>query len=274
MAALTLITAGTQLPAPPYPPDVKFNGYRFELDLQRAQQSDTWAVTPSEIRPWLLMLWAQSWLTVPCGSFTNDDLVIAARIGMPINLFRAHRDVLMRGWQLHADGKLYHHVVTQRVNEMLQRRNAEADRKAKWRANKKQAVTENVPRDTYGTDAGATAQVKVLVQEQVIKSKERSRDSATRGTRFAQTTAPENWIDYCRSKRPDLDPVDTFERFRDHWIAQPGQKGVKTDWHATWRNWVKNQFMRTAIGRPSGRSAGEQTAEAFMRVLQPQGDDR
>lgn len=28
-------------------------------------------------------------------------------------------------------------------------------------------------------------------------------------------------------------------RFRDYWTAQPGQKGVKTDWPATWRNWVR-----------------------------------
>jgi hypothetical protein len=29
--------------------------------------------------------------------------------------------------------------------------------------------------------------------------------------------------------------------FLDYWIAQPGQRGVKTDWPATWRNWVRRQ---------------------------------
>lgn len=29
------------------------------------------------------------------------------------------------------------------------------------------------------------------------------------------------------------------ERFRDYWKAQPGSKGVKADWPATWRNWVR-----------------------------------
>jgi uncharacterized protein YdaU (DUF1376 family) len=28
-------------------------------------------------------------------------------------------------------------------------------------------------------------------------------------------------------------------RFADYWRAQPGQKGVKTDWPATWRNWCR-----------------------------------
>jgi hypothetical protein len=49
------------------------------------------------------------------------------------------------------------------------------------------------------------------------------------------------WIDFCRQHRPELDPQETFEGFRDYWIAQPGQKGVKTDWTATWRNWVRRQ---------------------------------
>lgn len=29
--------------------------------------------------------------------------------------------------------------------------------------------------------------------------------------------------------------------FKDHWIAQPGIKGRKTDWAATWRNWVRKE---------------------------------
>ena len=29
--------------------------------------------------------------------------------------------------------------------------------------------------------------------------------------------------------------------FRDHWIAQPGVKGRRTDWEATWRNWVRKE---------------------------------
>jgi hypothetical protein len=43
------------------------------------------------------------------------------------------------------------------------------------------------------------------------------------------------------------------EKFRDYWVAQPGQKGVKLDWDATWRTWV-----RTAVDRfpqPSRQTA-------------------
>lgn len=40
------------------------------------------------------------------------------------------------------------------------------------------------------------------------------------------------------------------EMFRNHWIAQPGQRGVKTDWRATWRNWLHREG--DAPGRVNG----------------------
>ena len=63
----------------------------------------------------------------------------------------------------------------------------------------------------------------------------------TRGTRFPYENQPEPWKAFCLEKRPELDPSATFDRCRDYWIAQPGQRGVKRDWDATWRNWVRNE---------------------------------
>jgi hypothetical protein len=37
-------------------------------------------------------------------------------------------------------------------------------------------------------------------------------------------------------------------KFHDYWKAQPGQRGIKLDWDATWRNWIRN-----AKGQPNGR---------------------
>jgi uncharacterized protein YdaU (DUF1376 family) len=46
--------------------------------------------------------------------------------------------------------------------------------------------------------------------------------------------------DWATQERPDLDVRQVAEQFKDYWIAQAGQKGVKLDWDATWRNWVRN----------------------------------
>jgi hypothetical protein len=36
-------------------------------------------------------------------------------------------------------------------------------------------------------------------------------------------------------------PDEQLPAFRDYWLAQPGQKGVKADWDATFRNWLRNE---------------------------------
>lgn len=62
-----------------------------------------------------------------------------------------------------------------------------------------------------------------------------------RGSRLSQDLIfPEEWCDFLVEQRPELNAQQTFEKFKDYWIAQAGQKGVKLDWFATWRNWVRN----------------------------------
>jgi uncharacterized protein YdaU (DUF1376 family) len=51
---------------------------------------------------------------------------------------------------------------------------------------------------------------------------------------------PKEWEDFCVEQRPELNARKTFEQFKDYWVAQAGLKGVKLDWFATWRNWVRN----------------------------------
>lgn len=35
--------------------------------------------------------------------------------------------------------------------------------------------------------------------------------------------------------------ITTAEQFKDYWLSASGQKGVKLDWYATWRNWCRKQ---------------------------------
>lgn len=79
----------------------------------------------------------------------------------------------------------------------------------------------------------------------------------SRGTRL-----PEDW-------KPDQSQVDFAaeagltskhieiegETFRDYWIAQPGQKGVKLDWPATWRNWIRRKVGDDSRRKSNGSRA-------------------
>ena len=120
----------------PYPADTRAKGWRFELDLERIDQSDTWALTPPDLRPWLLMLWASAWRQTPCGSLPDDDALIAVRMGMKASVFTKHKATLLRGWWKAVDGRLYHETISIRVTEMLAARDKERNRKAEYRKRK------------------------------------------------------------------------------------------------------------------------------------------
>jgi uncharacterized protein YdaU (DUF1376 family) len=52
---------------------------------------------------------------------------------------------------------------------------------------------------------------------------------------------PDEWADWAKQERPDLNPYKVADSFKDYWIAQPSLKGKKTNWLATWRNWIRTQ---------------------------------
>jgi len=151
-------SVGTDVTRPvPYPADTRAKGWRFELDHERIEQSDTWALAPSDVKPWLLMLWLSAWRQEPCGSLPNEDELIAVRIGMPMKTFAKVRSKLMRGWWEAEDGRLYHDTVTKRVLEMLAAREAERRRKAEYRQRKeaeRRSDTGGDPDLSHGTTGG------------------------------------------------------------------------------------------------------------------------
>ena len=101
------------------------------------------------------------------------------------------------------------------------------------------------PKKPNGLPEGTQVEPKKTLtnnQEPITINQEPKRERTQRGTRLPQDfQLSDEWIGFCRQQRPELDPRDVFEGFRDYWVAQPGQKGVKTDWTATWRNWVRRQ---------------------------------
>lgn len=57
----------------------------------------------------------------------------------------------------------------------------------------------------------------------------------------------------------DAEVSDQLDRFRDYWIARPGQGGRKVDWNATFRNWLRraaDDRGRGANGARNGNARG------------------
>jgi hypothetical protein len=143
----------SELPAPPYDAHVMANGYGFDLDVARMQNSDSWILCPPEIRPWMLMSWVISWAQHPCGSLPSDEELISARLGCSPDFLQVHRRFILRGWVLHADSRLYHPVVTDEVMKMIESREKWKSKKKSQRAGK-QGTSNDVPGDTQGNPGG------------------------------------------------------------------------------------------------------------------------
>jgi hypothetical protein len=84
----------------------------------------------------------------------------------------------------------------------------------------------------------------------------------------------DDWLHAAQSIRNDLGEIAIgliFDEFKDHWIAAAGSRGVKSDWLATWRNWVRRERgfkpgkveLRPLTGRQAAVSSyAAQAAEA------------
>jgi len=105
------------------------------------------------------------------------------------------------------------------------------------------------------------------------KRRLKASDAPANGRRLEQSwTLPPNWRTWAETNFPAV-PADQIDlqadRFRDYWIAQPGAKGRKLDWEATWRNWCRNGLVTGTVRKPQYTAAYQtQGPEAFSDCYQ------
>ena len=94
----------------------------------------------------------------------------------------------------------------------------------------------NVLADRY-QDAIPETETETETETEVKKKR-----TATRGTRLPADWKPNaELVAWSKAERPDLDLRKVFEEFKDYWSSVAGSGGVKLNWDATWRNWVRKQ---------------------------------
>ena len=101
-----------------------------------------------------------------------------------------------------------------------------------------------IQKENEGADTPARTSVKKAAKKE------------PQGSRLTLEELPDEWYFECRRIQPKADPHKVFEEFRDHWISQPGAKGRKSDWTATWRNWCRRINARDLerVGYEPGRA--------------------
>jgi hypothetical protein len=87
---------------------------------------------------------------------------------------------------------------------------------------------------------------------------------ASNGARLPDDFEPsEELIAWARTDAPLAGPRD-HEQFVDYWRAQPGAKGRKVDWAATWRNWMR----RASDDRATKNAPRTSTTDERVRQAQ------
>jgi hypothetical protein len=79
----------------------------------------------------------------------------------------------------------------------------------------------------------------------------------TRGTRLPDPwEPPADVIAQMHTEHPEVNLKAEHAKFTDYWISQPGSKGRKTDWTATWRNWIRRAAENTRPRAPTPTANG------------------
>lgn len=104
-----------------------------------------------------------------------------------------------------------------------------------------------------------------------LRSEARADAPKKRGSRLPNDFEPD--LDFAESQGLSRSQAEReAASFRDYWPAQPGQRGVKTDWQATWRNWVRKATERLAQPVRGSPSATRSRPDPFKDLAQELSD--
>ena len=100
-------------------------------------------------------------------------------------------------------------------------------------------------------------------------SKPSKRTRAARGTRLPDGWQPDQALaDWTRANAPAAANALEVERFRDYWQSLSGQRGIRADWAATWRNWARRcQEQHTQPSRgPAPRATTSDRVNGWLAL--------
>jgi hypothetical protein len=246
----------------------------------------------------------------------DAELANLCGYGRVVKEWRKVRAGALHGWVLASDGRLHHPVIVEKAldaweKKLMQRWRSECARIRKhnerhhtkiespdfgtWksqgcRTGQPLGVTCDISNESHGqpceTHSKGQGQGQGQGQGDSLTSRSQSTkgrgqppesDRSPAGSRLAPDWTPTDALKaWAAEARPDLDIDLQASRFRDYWAAMPGAKGRKTDWAATWRNWIRSEklpppgsrkpdFDWQAIARAAGYTEEEIAADASDR---------
>ena len=175
------------------------------------------------------------WMTPGC-SLPDDNAWIARRMRADADAFQRVVLPVIEEFFRREKGRLFSPRLRKEalLSEQAHQRRVDAGRKggAAGKALK--------TKETWASNA--EAKPKQPEPEPEVRKKEAKASMQKRGSRLpADWFLPAAWGEWATAEGFSESFVrDQAERFRDYWHAAPAARGVKADWLATWRTWMRN----------------------------------
>lgn len=154
------------------------------------------------------------------------------------------------GWSIH-DWAEYQEKTTSEKRSEAGAKGGKASGEARREANGKQNDVASEAKSEAGTHPGPSRPGPSKVK------------SESRATRLPDDWKPQPEPELVKAIGGQKAAAAQFDRFVDHWRSQPGAKGRKADWQATWRNWLRRS---TEFAGGSSRASPEQPSRREPEV--------
>lgn len=144
-------------------------------------------------------------------------------------------------------------------------RSSGAERTRRWRHKTSQSVTERHAPETSPNvterhqPSQCDASTVSPIDTNIKKGKRQNSDRPSRGTRIEPEWLPSE-ADRLLAKQEGFSENEVNRealRFRDYWKGRAGSGGVKLDWPATWRNWIRTSAEKLGKTPSAAGSASE-----------------
>jgi uncharacterized protein YdaU (DUF1376 family) len=228
----------------------------------------------------------------------KDNAKLARLCGTSASTLRGILDRLISDGKItETDGFLFNRRAELEIKNVMAKSGVARDKAAaRWDKN----TTKSTPAECNGIAPAMLASSQYPVKETteekpsvVSAGKPAARtakaDGKGRGSRIAPDwqLSPADRQAALAEGMPSAEVDRSASKFRDYWTARPGAGGVKLDWPATWRNWVRSDcekrgwvpVAQTATGPPQsngwrpGLPTDAELRAKYARMKNPEPDD-
>ncbi|SMO69583.1 YdaU family protein [Paracoccus laeviglucosivorans] len=204
------------------------------------------------------------------GPVPNDPKRLARLCGTTPAAFLKAVDALVETGKLtHDERGFFNRRAGIEIEKRSEKRAAaSASANARWNKTKQKQQPENTNASNSQCERNANQKPEVREGKEEAKA-----SSKKKGTRLpADWQLPKVWGDWAvELGLPEANTRQEADKFRDYWTSVAGAKGLKQDWQATWRNWVRKAMDDRQLrqGLKSGQSGKPQWREGDIRTLSP-----